>query len=1132
MPGAIKSDEIYQAKILQGLIDQLDSAKKANNDLNASLRESARILKSNLQDNKANDTASIKTQNQAIKEANQLFNQKLALEKQAIVIETQSSKLRQQLIREQQQSTKATQEQTSAYKEQSARLNELRNQYKDLAVQNQGNSKEARTLLREITALDSKLKNVDATVGQNYRNVGNYSKALSSLKSMVTGVISVFGLFTGIRFFAGLEIKLSSLQLALRNVMKTQDNYANSMKFLTNLSKDYGQDLLVLTDTYKNFIASSESSNLKLSERNRIYESIIKSGSSLALSNEQIQGSLLAVSQMFSKGTVQAEELRGQLGERLPGAFGLMAKAMGVTEMELGKLLKDGKVLASEALPLLANELEKTYGANAQQNLKTVGGAWNVLKTNIMLYLNEANKGAGITEKIAGAIKFLANNLGSIGSVLGKVIFSFAVYKTSLLAINAAEYIRNGNLKEAIKGMFSMSKSTDDATKSTGRFGNALKSIGWMALIALLTETALKIYDVASGMEDMRLKMEAYHKSVENGDQAAKDFISDMQKENNLREVKIKSLLKEGSITDAQAKKRREDIEAENILKLKTQRQLLNEDKARLLIEKEQEEKDLKALNDRNKKANEFRILPGKAGMIQEEDNTRAIEKIRATRNAIADINVQLKAYDAEIISIQTSSPDSILPDAGKIKSLAREIEEERNKQIDFEKDRLKAEANTNAKFRIIELAEVKATEQEKAALELEIRANLLLELKQIEDDYIEKRLQDQQRITDKYNADVKANREAIEKIDADKAEASGKEKQRLSDEQEENYNNRRDDTLEQIEHESQIRKLKIVSSSATEEDKQKLLKESHEQQLREEIEFLKRAYNTTKEEKAKILSLEIELAESENKKTLEKTKLNYQQISQVIKLAADYFIRQSERKIAQIDKEIAMHEKQYSMYEQLAIQGNINAQQSLAREQNDIVEANQKKAAESKRIERIKLGESAVTAYGANSANKDVKNPLLKTFTDITLLTQFINSLPAFYGGTETTVSDALGSPLMNGKDGHVIRVDGKEKILNPQLSAMTGDMTTGEIAKVASDFYTGRMIRLPENFTGAKSTNTNYASNEEIISRLDKLINVTAGQSESNDFTGKLVGDVIKYTHTKTKGNSVFKNQHIIRP
>lgn len=43
----------------------------------------------------------------------------------------------------------------------------------------------------------------------------------------------------------------------------------------------------------------------------------------------------------------------------MPGAFGIMARAMGVTEVQLGKMMKDGKVIASEVLPLFAKELEK-----------------------------------------------------------------------------------------------------------------------------------------------------------------------------------------------------------------------------------------------------------------------------------------------------------------------------------------------------------------------------------------------------------------------------------------------------------------------------------------------------------------------------------------------------------------------------------------------------------------------------------------------------------------------------------------------------------------------------------------------------------------------------------------------------
>ena len=103
-----------------------------------------------------------------------------------------------------------------------------------------------------------------------------------------------------------------------------------------------------------------------------------------------MSGALLAVSQMISKGTVQAEELRGQLGERLPGAFQIAARAMGVSTQELGKMLEQGKVVADDFLPKFAAELQKTYqvGEKALTGLTAetskLKNAWFDLKTTVM----------------------------------------------------------------------------------------------------------------------------------------------------------------------------------------------------------------------------------------------------------------------------------------------------------------------------------------------------------------------------------------------------------------------------------------------------------------------------------------------------------------------------------------------------------------------------------------------------------------------------------------------------------------------------------------------------------------------------------------------------------------------------
>ena len=88
---------------------------------------------------------------------------------------------------------------------------------------------------------------------------------------------------------------------------------------------------------------------------------------------------------MISKGKVTTEELRRQLGERLPGAMGIMAASLGVTIVELDRMLKAGEVLSAEALPRFAKAVEIAFGIesiekveNLQSSLGRLAGSWQL----------------------------------------------------------------------------------------------------------------------------------------------------------------------------------------------------------------------------------------------------------------------------------------------------------------------------------------------------------------------------------------------------------------------------------------------------------------------------------------------------------------------------------------------------------------------------------------------------------------------------------------------------------------------------------------------------------------------------------------------------------------------------------
>jgi tape measure domain-containing protein len=88
-------------------------------------------------------------------------------------------------------------------------------------------------------------------------------------------------------------------------------------------------------------------------------EGVASAAAALQLPAEQVQGALTAIEQVMSKGKVQAEELRGQLGKRIPGAFQIAARAMGVTTAELDDMLEAGELLAEDFLPRFARQLRE-----------------------------------------------------------------------------------------------------------------------------------------------------------------------------------------------------------------------------------------------------------------------------------------------------------------------------------------------------------------------------------------------------------------------------------------------------------------------------------------------------------------------------------------------------------------------------------------------------------------------------------------------------------------------------------------------------------------------------------------------------------------------------------------------------
>lgn len=175
--------------------------------------------------------------------------------------------------------------------------------------------------------------------------------------------------------------KMQSLSLAFKSISGTSAASAAELEFVRQTAARLGQNLLESAEGYKTMAAAAMGTQLAGRGAHDVFVAVSEASAALGLSADQSRGAMIALGQMLSKGTVQAEELRGQLGERIPGAFQIASRAMGVTTSELGKMLQEGEVLATDFLPKFAAELHKTFGADAEGAAKTFQGAANQMET-------------------------------------------------------------------------------------------------------------------------------------------------------------------------------------------------------------------------------------------------------------------------------------------------------------------------------------------------------------------------------------------------------------------------------------------------------------------------------------------------------------------------------------------------------------------------------------------------------------------------------------------------------------------------------------------------------------------------------------------------------------------------------
>jgi tape measure domain-containing protein len=374
---------------------------------------------------------------------------------------------------------------------------------------------------------DDKASAVAGNLAQNLNTVGSSAsdatpkldKLSESAEGLGKSEKSVLGLSDAIKAlatslvvnaFIDANVEAEKFERAMTLLKGSTTLAAEEFTYIKGVANTLGIELFAAADAYIGLAAATKGTALEGQGARDIFEAVSKAMAVLGKSSADTQGALLAISQIVSKGNVSLEELRGQLGERLPGAFQIAAKSMGLTTAELDKLVSSGKLTAEEFLPKFATALRETFGDTTPVEGYTA--ALNRLKNSIsesFIALGDTGafdlltKGIEVaTAAVVGAITafdLLGKLIGTVAAAITTGNFTDLGSTLGGLFDNAADKVRG-----ARDAMLDLNDETKKVKGSATDAGSAL-SEGASESARALEETKKQSAALDKSLKDLGL---------------------------------------------------------------------------------------------------------------------------------------------------------------------------------------------------------------------------------------------------------------------------------------------------------------------------------------------------------------------------------------------------------------------------------------------------------------------------------------------------------------------------------------------------------------------------------------------------------------------------------------------------
>lgn len=237
------------------------------------------------------------------------------------------------------------------------------------------------------------------------------------------GVLSGAGLFHAGKGAIDAFAKRESVEVGIKFLTDKGPEGEKAMDFLNDITDRMGINFHSASDGLFQFLGSTKGLEMPLSQTLDWFEKISATSRAMNLDSSRTTSVYRAFAQMLSKGKVQAEELRLQLGDSLYGAVPAFAASAGISMAELEKLMETGQLHTSKYLGGFIDYLYNTYGVGMEEaagltkaNMARIENYWDKTKSVIGDSLVSAGVVAGVKDLTYSLQEYIIANKSLIDS--------------------------------------------------------------------------------------------------------------------------------------------------------------------------------------------------------------------------------------------------------------------------------------------------------------------------------------------------------------------------------------------------------------------------------------------------------------------------------------------------------------------------------------------------------------------------------------------------------------------------------------------------------------------------------------------------------------------------------------------